>query len=69
MFLSTPLLKSVSLQNVAYSFGLSFKNDSISNIEESMSDKYFLNFLSIYQMFGFFEFFLEIRVLDCRLIN
>ncbi len=31
----------VSLQNVAYSFGRSSKNDSISKIDDRMSDRYF----------------------------
>ena len=63
MFLSTPLLKSVSLQKVEYSFGLSFINDSISSIAERMSERYFRNFLSIDQIFGFFKFLFEIGVL------
>lgn len=64
MFRSTPRLKSVSLQKVAYSFGLSTKNDSISNIDDRISDKYLHNFLSIYKTFGFVKFFLEVGILD-----
>ncbi len=64
IFRSTPLLKSVSLQNVAYSFGRPIRNDSISKIEERISDRYFRNFLSINQMFGFFKFFLKVGILN-----
>lgn len=47
MFRSIPLRKRVSLQNVAYSFGRSSMNDSISKIDDRMSDRYFFSFLSI----------------------
>ncbi len=68
IFLSTPLRNNVSLQNVAYSFGLSSINDSISKIEERISDKYFCNFLSINQIFCFLEFFFEVGIFYCRLV-
>lgn len=63
MFLSTPLRKSMSLQNVEYSLGLPSIKDSISMMEERMSDRYFLSFLSIYQIFRFFKFLFEVGVL------
>lgn len=63
IFLSTPLRKSVSLQKVAYSFGLPSRKDYIyNNIEERISVRYFLSFLSINQMFGLFKFLFEIRI-------
>lgn len=39
--------------------------DSISKIEERISDKYFCNFLSIYQIFCFLEFFFEVGIFYC----
>lgn len=59
-----PLLSSVSLQNVSYTFGLPSRKDSISKIEDRISDKYFLSFLSINQIFGFFQLLFEIGILD-----
>lgn len=63
-FLSTPLRKRVSLQKVAYSLGRFSINDSISSIEKRMSERYFLNFLSIDQIFSSLKFLFEIRILD-----
>ena len=59
----------MSLQNVAYSLGLLSMKDSISMIEERMSDRYFLSFLSIYKVFCILKFFFEIRVIYTRFIN
>jgi hypothetical protein len=58
------LLKSKSLQKVAYSFGRLSMNDYISKIAVRTSERYFLCFLSIYKVSGFFKFFFEIRIFD-----